>query len=117
MHAAPQLSHTRVAVPGLDGRGGEQAGGEQTGGEQTGEEQGRRTLAIEKEHMEFHTVDLSDGWETPPGYPAGIQQRILAGYLDEKKKRGYRTRHLRFEPGAYTTAPFVHDYWEEVYLL
>jgi len=74
-------------------------------------------LAIEKEHKEFHAVDLSVGWETPPGYPAGIQQQILAGYLDETNKRGYRTRHLRFAPGTYTSAPFVHDYWEEVYLL
>jgi hypothetical protein len=24
---------------------------------------------------------------------------------------------LRFTPGVYTTAPFVHDYWEEVYLV
>ena len=24
---------------------------------------------------------------------------------------------MRFEPGIFTTAPFVHDYWEEVYLL
>jgi hypothetical protein len=74
-------------------------------------------MAIQKEHKEFYTVDLSTGWETPPGYPEGIQQQILTGYLDEKNKRGFRTRHLRFAPGVYTTAPFVHDYWEEVYLV
>jgi hypothetical protein len=74
-------------------------------------------MAIEKEHKEFYRVDLEQGWETPAGYPEGIKQQILAGYLDEKGKRGYRTRHLRFAPGTYTTAPFVHDYWEEVYLL
>ena len=37
--------------------------------------------------------------------------------LDEKSKHGTRTRLLRFDPGVYTTAPFVHDHWEEVYLL
>lgn len=74
-------------------------------------------MPIEKEHKEFHTVDLTTGWETPPGYPEGIKQQILAGSLDEKNKTGSRTRHLRFDPGVYTTAPFVHDYWEEVYLL
>ena len=74
-------------------------------------------MAIEKEHLEFHAVDMSSGWETPPGYPAGIQQKILAGKLDETAKTGTRTRLLRFEPGVYTTAPFVHDYWEEVYLV
>jgi hypothetical protein len=74
-------------------------------------------MAIQKEHKEFYTVDLTTGWETPPGYPEGIQQQILTGYLDEKNKRGFRTRHLRFAPGVFTTAPFVHDYWEEVYLV
>jgi hypothetical protein len=74
-------------------------------------------MAIQKEHKEFYTVDLTTGWETPPGYPEGIQQQILTGFLDEKNKRGFRTRHLRFAPGVYTTAPFVHDYWEEVYLV
>ena len=74
-------------------------------------------MAIEKQHKEFHTIDLTRDWETPSGYPEGIQQQILAGNLDEKRKRGSRTRHLRFQPGVYTTAPFVHDYWEEVYLI
>lgn len=69
------------------------------------------------EHKEFHVVDLSDGWETPPGYPAGIQQKILSGALDEAGRQGRRTRLLRFLPGAFTTRPFVHEYWEEVYLM
>jgi hypothetical protein len=74
-------------------------------------------MAVNKLHKEFHQVDLNAGWETPFGYPAGIQQKILSGGLDEKAKRGTRSRLLRFAPGAYTTAPFVHDYWEEVYLI
>ena len=74
-------------------------------------------MAVNKEHKEFHRLDLSGGWETPPGYPAGIQQKILAGALDEKAKRGTRSRLLRFVPGVYTTKPFVHGYWEEVYLI
>jgi len=74
-------------------------------------------MAVNKEHKEFHAVDMSAGWETPPGYPAGIQQKILSGALDEKNKRGTRSRLLRFAPGVYTTEPFVHEYWEEVYLV
>ena len=74
-------------------------------------------MAIHKEHKEFYTVDLQSGWEVPPGYPVGIEQQILAGSLDEQKRTGFRTRHLRFKPGVYTTAPFVHEYWEEVYLV
>ena len=74
-------------------------------------------MAVNKEHKEFHQVDLATGWETPPGYPAGIQQKILAGGLNEEAKSGTRSRLLRFAPGVYTTEPFVHNYWEEVYLV
>ena len=74
-------------------------------------------MAINKPHLEFHALDLGTGWETPAGYPPGIQQKILAGSLDETGKTGCRTRLLRFAPGAFTTAPFVHDYWEEVFLM
>jgi len=74
-------------------------------------------MGVNKEHKEFHAVDLLSGWETPPGYPRGIEQKILAGVLDESAKRGTRSRLLRFAPGVFTTRPFVHDYWEEVYLI
>ena len=74
-------------------------------------------MAQAKEHKEFHAVDMDRGWETPPGYPRGIEQKILAGSLDEAAKRGNRSRLLRFAPGVFTTKPFVHDYHEEVYLI
>jgi hypothetical protein len=74
-------------------------------------------MPVNKRHDEFHRVDLSNGWETPPGYPEGIKQKVLAGALDEEGRRGTRTRLLRFDAGTFTTAPFVHEYWEEVYLV
>ena len=74
-------------------------------------------MPVNKAHDEFYTLDLKTGWETPAGYPEGIQQKIISGGLDEANKRGTRTRLLRFAPGVYTTAPFVHDYWEEVFLV
>ena len=74
-------------------------------------------MQVNKPHLEFHRVDMGSGWDTPPGYPAGIEQKILAGALDEAGKSGSRTRLLRFQPGIHTTAPFVHDYWEEVFLV
>ncbi|MGA8155201.1 MAG: cupin [Rhodoplanes sp.] len=70
-----------------------------------------------KLHDEFKAIDMTTGWETPTGYPEGIQQKILAGSLDETAKTGNRSRLLRFAPGVYTTKPFVHDYWEEVLLI
>ena len=74
-------------------------------------------MGYHKGHKEFHVLDMDEGWHSLPGYPAGIQEKIIAGELDEKNKRGNRTRLMRFAPGTYTTDPFVHDYWEEVFLL
>ncbi len=74
-------------------------------------------MAINKLHDEFHTLDMTKGWEVPTGYPSGIQQKILAGSLDEVNNTGTRTRLLRFDPGVFTTEPFVHKYWEEVFLV
>src|SRR5258705_11496685 len=74
-------------------------------------------MPVNKPHLEFHRIDMSAGWSTPPGYPAGIQQKILAGTLDEEGRSGSRTRLLRFAPEVFTTAPFVHAYWEEAYLI
>ena len=74
-------------------------------------------MPINKEHKEFYAVDMGGEWEVPEGYPEGIKQKILVGNLDEVNKTGCRTRLLKFEPGVYTTAPFTHDYWEEVYQL
>jgi len=74
-------------------------------------------MTVDKPHLEFHTIDMASGWEVPPGYPDGFEQKILAGDLDEANGRGNRTRLLRLKPGAFSTVPFVHDYWEEVYLV
>jgi hypothetical protein len=70
-----------------------------------------------KPHLEFIRLDIEAGWETPPGYPEGIKQKILASDIDGSAKTGGRTRLLRIGPGVFTTEPFVHEYWEEVYLL
>jgi hypothetical protein len=74
-------------------------------------------VPMSKPHLEFHPVDMNEGWHTPAGYPAGIKQKILASDLDETGKVGSRSRLLKFDPGACTTVPFVHDHWEEVYLM
>ena len=58
---------------------------------------------------------MDEGWEEPPGYPLGMQQKVLTSDLDEENKTGSRSRFLRLLPGVYSTAPFIHDHWEEVY--
>jgi hypothetical protein len=70
-------------------------------------------MPMNKPHIEFQRLDMSAGWETPPGYPSGIKQKILASNIDEATKTGSRSRLLRFDPGVFTTAPFMHDHWEE----
>jgi ChrR Cupin-like domain len=74
-------------------------------------------MPFNKPHIEFLRVDMKEGFAPPSGYPSSIQQKILASDIDEKAKTGSRTRLLRFDAGAFTTAPFVHDHWEEVYLV
>ncbi|MEX0828217.1 MAG: hypothetical protein WD005_04610 [Haliea sp.] len=74
-------------------------------------------MAVNKKHDEFHTLDMHSGWVVPPGYPDGIEHKILSGSLDEEAKHGTRTRLLRFQAGTFSTVPFIHDYWEEVYLV
>ena len=56
-------------------------------------------------------------WQRPAGFDEGIEQVIIVDTLDQEKKRGVRTRFVRFAPGAATTVPFIHDYDEEVYLV
>ena len=70
-----------------------------------------------KPHIEFTALNMDEGWEVPPGYPEGIKQKVLTSDLDETNKTGSRSRLLRFDPGAFSTEPFVHDHWEEVYLV
>lgn len=77
-------------------------------------------MAVNKAHHEFHKIDLdSPDWRLPEGYApdSGARELILSGSLDTANKRGSRTRVLRFPPGLATTKPFVHDYWEEVFML
>ena len=74
-------------------------------------------MGVNKQHSEFSVVDLKTGFATPPGYPAGFAEKILAGSLDETGRNGTRTRLLRMDPGVFSTEPFIHEYWEEVYLL
>jgi hypothetical protein len=44
-------------------------------------------MGFDKGHKEFHRLEMQTAWHTPAGYPAGIQQKIIAGDLDEKNKR------------------------------
>lgn len=73
-------------------------------------------MGVGKPHIEFQNLNMDDGWETPDGYPEGMKQKILSTDLDGGAKTGSRSRFLKIEPGEFSTKPFVHDHWEEVYL-
>ena len=74
-------------------------------------------MKLDKPAVDFHGLDMDSGWEPAPGAAPGVEQKMLSGWLDEENKVGCRTRLIRFQPGAFTTSQFVHDYWEEVYLM
>jgi hypothetical protein len=76
-------------------------------------------MPFAKPHREFERLNLDEGWERAPGYPTGaaVYQRILAADINDQAGTGSRTRLLRFEPGAFSTEPFMHRHWEEVYLM
>lgn len=70
-----------------------------------------------KPAVPFGSVDLETGWEPVPGGADGVEQKMLSGELDEPNRIGVRTRLIRFRPGTVAPNEFVHDYWEEVYLI
>lgn len=74
-------------------------------------------MTMPKPPVPFHELDMTQGWEQVPGGAPGVEQKILSGALDEDAKVGVRTRLIRFLPGTHAKDVFVHDYWEEVYLI
>ena len=48
-------------------------------------------MGIGKPHLEFAPLDMDEGWEEPPGYPLGMQQKVLTSDLDEENKTGSRS--------------------------
>jgi hypothetical protein len=61
-------------------------------------------------------IDATADWVAIP-QATGLTAKLLSGDFDEARARGFRTRLVRFGPGARTFEPFVHAYWEEVYLV
>jgi len=59
-------------------------------------------MQVNKPHREFHAVDMNTGLEHAPRLSAGIEQKVLAGTLNEERRSGSRTRLLRFRPRGVT---------------
>jgi hypothetical protein len=57
-------------------------------------------------HREFFEIDLDAPWQPVQGYPPGIWFQDLAGRLDQHT---VRARLVKFDPGAFTTDPVLHD--------
>lgn len=34
-------------------------------------------MPVNKLHDEFHKLDLESGWSVPPGFPEGMEHKIL----------------------------------------
>ncbi|MDD9715892.1 cupin domain-containing protein [Dinoroseobacter sp. PD6] len=74
-------------------------------------------MSLDRPPVPYHDLDLSEGWEQVPGGAPGVEQKMLSDVLDEEAERGVRTRLIRFRPGTVAPDVFLHDYWEEVYLI
>ena len=72
---------------------------------------------FDNRHLDFHSVALDTGREVPEGYPPGIEQRVLAGVLDEGMDHGNHSRLPRFDRDALATKTFVRDHSQELYPL
>src|SRR3972149_4103041 len=68
--------------------------------------------AMPKPELEFFPVD-NIPWVPVPGAPPGHYQKILT----EDPDKMFVTRMLKVDPGCKSTETFVHDFWEEVYIL
>ena len=73
-------------------------------------------MIVNKPYLEFHAVDVASGWE-PVGPDRGVEQKILAGGLDEANRTGSVTRLLRMLPGTITSEVLRHEFWEEVFVM
>ncbi|WP_245330537.1 hypothetical protein [Bradyrhizobium sp. AS23.2] len=65
-------------------------------------------MPVNKKHDEFYTLDMTTGWETPAGYPAGIQQKIIAGGAGRAESARDANSPAAFCPGRlYDRAVFA----------
>ncbi len=71
----------------------------------------------EETRGDFDLVDMESGWETPPGYPPGIESKMLADTLNEGSRTGHRTMLMRYRPGAKDARVLEHETVEEVWIL
>ena len=65
-----------------------------------------------KPELEFFPVDDLP-WVPVEGAPPGHYQKILT----EDPENRFVTRLLKVDPGGASTETFVHDFWEEVYIV
>jgi hypothetical protein len=65
-----------------------------------------------KPELEFFPTDNLE-WVPVEGSPPGHYQKILT----EDPEKMFVTRLLKAEPGSASIDTFIHDFWEEVYIL
>ena len=68
-------------------------------------------------NIDFHEIDLDDGFVHAPGKHEAISHKVLSDTMDHHAKTGQRTRILRIEPGFQSFGQHDHPYWEELLIL
>ena len=74
-------------------------------------------MGFNKGHMEFTTLNLNEGFHNVPGYPSGFPRGSWPARSTRRTRSATAPASCKIEPGAYSTVPFVHEYWEEVFLV
>lgn len=68
-------------------------------------------------HREFFRVDLASGWTRTPSSAGTIDERVLVDSFDPERRRGSRTRLVRWSPGARLSQAVVHAWSEDVFIV
>ena len=75
-------------------------------------------MGFDKGHREFYTLDMSEGWHSRlRATRRASSRRLSPAHSTRRASAATAHPHLRLDPGAFSTAPVVHDYWEEVFVL
>jgi ChrR Cupin-like domain len=67
---------------------------------------------MHKPELEFFDV-AERPWVPVAGAPPGHYEKVLTDSVE----RMFVTRLMKVEPGCFSTETFMHDFWEEVYIV
>jgi hypothetical protein len=68
-------------------------------------------------HREFFRIDPASGWARVDASAGTIEEHVLVDSFDPVRRRGSRTRLVRWSAGARLERPVIHDHCEDVFVV